>query len=90
MKKYATEKTTFITDEDGKSIPVSTLPEELQKEFEVLDQMKIDYTDALYKVEVLRFAIKGKSDVIISEVAKILEAKKPKKEKKAPAAKDSE
>lgn len=62
-KRLVSEKTTYITSDDG-VIPIDHLPEEIQQEFEVLDMMKNRLTDFRFEIELMGHAIKSKTNEI--------------------------
>lgn len=62
-KRLVSEKTTYITSDDG-VIPIDRLPEEIQQEFEVLDMMKNRLTEFRFEIELIGHAIKSKTQEI--------------------------
>lgn len=71
-KRFTVEKTHYINVE-GKVIPISTLPDIVAQEFEVLDMMKEELLSLQYKVELISHAIKSKSNDLGLAVQKCLE-----------------
>lgn len=71
-KRFIVEKTHYI-NVDGKVIPISTLPDVVSQEFEVLDMMKHDLLELQYKIELITHAIKSKSNELGMAVQKYLE-----------------
>jgi hypothetical protein len=59
-KRLTPEKTSTINT-DGKVIAISTLPLELQEEFLIVDEIKIEAAELSYRLEVLTLALATKS-----------------------------
>ena len=62
-KKYTSEKTAIIHIH-GSPVLVSTLPQKIIQEFDMMDMMKAEADELLYKLEILSLAMKSKTSDI--------------------------
>ena len=62
-KRLTAEKATTVKIRNT-VFPISALPEEIRDEFGLLDTMKQDLAEVLYKAEILSMAINYKNDDI--------------------------
>lgn len=66
-KRFAHEKTSFI-NVSGTTVPVTSFPQFIVEEFEVLDKMKSKAAEMAFDLEMLALAIKQKTSDITSLV----------------------
>lgn len=67
-KRFVHEKTTVI-NVGGSAVPVTSFPQAIIEEFEMMDKMKFEAGELAFRLEVLALAIKAKTAEITSLVS---------------------